>query len=85
MRLYFPHWSWPGGEDGAEDEAGEPGSPRVRRTRPGEVGGVLEPASDGGLARWWRCCLKVLWLSRGPGPELSDGVGGSPLLHAIEQ
>lgn len=66
----------------------------ILRTRFGEVEGVLEP-SDGCLT--WLLTLPLLWLvlvdtrwwcCRGidmPGPELSDGVGGSPLLHAIEQ
>nr|CAD7609919.1 unnamed protein product [Timema genevievae] len=76
---YLPQCSWPGGEEGADEEAGEAGM--VRRERPGEGGGVLEPASEGGLLLAARC----RWLGLGPGPELSDGVGGSPLLQAMEQ
>lgn len=49
--------------------------------RLGEGGGVLDSGegSLGGLLL--ACCLGM----RDPGPELSEGVGGSPLLQAIEQ
>lgn len=85
----------PGGEDGAEEEAedvwadlswgvGDEGAGCALRWWLGDVGGVLDPASEGGLGG--RC----LWGGgraprRGAGPELSEGVGGSPLLQAIEQ
>lgn len=48
----------------------------------GEGGGVELPVGEGGLGGLLVLgCLGTLI----PGPELSDGVGGSPLLHAIEQ
>jgi hypothetical protein len=49
--------------------------------RLGDGGGVLDSLGDGGLGGRLRVCLGT----RVPGPELSDGVGGSPLLQAIEQ
>nr|CAD7200308.1 unnamed protein product [Timema douglasi] len=60
---YLPQCSWPGGEEGADEEAGEAGM--VRRERPGEGGGVLEPASEGGLLLAARC----------RGPTLVDADG----------
>lgn len=58
---------------------GEILSDMSRLCRLGEVEGVLK-FSEGGLfnGRW---CLEI----GKPDPELSDGVGGSPLLHAMEQ
>lgn len=62
------------------DVVGDAGGSKARsRLRwPGEEGGVLEPASEGGLGR----CLTNRVAA---GPELSDGVGGSPLLQAMLQ
>lgn len=68
----------PGGEDGDEIVGEMEGTGLLL----GEGGGVLDPVGEGtrgGLPLLG--CLGTL----GPGPELSDGVGGSPLLHAMEQ
>lgn len=84
----------PGGEDGAEEDADDVlgglycgvvdgGVGCALLWWLGEVGGVLDP-SEGG--RGGRClCGGGRAPRRGAGPELSDGVGGSPLLQAIEQ
>lgn len=75
---YCPHWRRVGGELGEDIVGDEVAGSRLF----GEPGGVLDSFGDGGLGgRVLACCLG----SRVPGPELSDGVGGSPLLHAIEQ
>lgn len=76
-RVYWPQCSNPGGDDG-EEVVGDSGGIFLR---PGDGGGVLEPPGDGGRGGRLRGVLG----RRGPGPELSEGVGGSPLLHAIEQ
>lgn len=47
----------------------------------GDAGGVDDSLSEWGLFNGLDRCRGI----RRPGPELSDGVGGSPLLHAIEQ
>lgn len=70
---YFFACSGPIGDDGADDAGDSAGG---LRTRPGDAGGVNEPASEGGARGRRRI---------GRGPELSEGVGGSPLLQAIEQ
>lgn len=50
--------------------------------RLGEGGGVLDPVGEGALGGLLLLgCLGNL----SPGPELSEGVGGSPLLQAMEQ
>lgn len=71
---YFPPCNWPKGDEGAEELVGDSTFFLLRH---GEAGGVTDPASDGGSALG--LCLRDL------GPELSDGVGGSPLLQAMEQ
>lgn len=68
----------PEGDDGEVVVEGETGG---MSRRLGEGGGELEPFGDAGLGGRFLDCRGILK----PGPELSDGVGGSPLLHAIEQ
>lgn len=55
----------------------------------GELGGVEAAKIDSSLSERFvdmECCMWMLCLmGRVDGAELSVGVGGSPLLHAIEQ
>lgn len=70
----------PEGDDGV-DVGGDLGAPCCLLLE-GDIGGVLLPTGLSGRAgRFLFCCLGTLVF----GPELSLGVGGSPLLHAIEQ
>lgn len=74
---YWPQCNIPGGDDG-DDVVGDGGG----RILLGDSGGVLDSLGDGTRGgRFLGCCRGTL----GPGPELSEGVGGSPLLQAIEQ
>lgn len=76
---YCPQCNNPDGGDEGEDVVGDAGG-MVRRL--GDPGGVLDSLGDGGLGGRFRGCCRGILV---PGPELSDGVGGSPLLQAIEQ
>lgn len=68
------------GEDGVE-VVGDLGGTRCLLAE-GDIGGVLLSIGDSGrVGLFLICCLGT----RVFGPELSLGVGGSPLLHAIEQ
>lgn len=74
---YCPVCNPPMGDDG-DDMVGDGDAGSLLL---GDGGGVLDSLGEGGLAGLVLPCLGTLV----PGPELSDGVGGSPLLQAIEQ
>lgn len=71
-----------GGDDG-EDIVGDAGG-KICLLVEGEAGGVLDSFGDEdrGILFLDCCCRGGILV---PGPELSEGVGGSPLLQAIEQ